>query len=310
MKTIIVKLADQDNRLDKFLTLKLKISRSQVQKLITSGAVLLNDKIPTVHEFLTPGDLITVDQKKKPTPLIQETAKAAPTPKFKLLAEEPDYLIIEKPSGLLVHPTTRGEKNTLIDQLLKKYPALTKIGGDPGRPAIVHRLDREVSGLMIVPKTQAAFDYFKHLFQTRKIKKEYLALVHGVVSEDHAQIDFPIARSGSGLYVARPRRSTDGKKSLTEIDVIKRFVNFTYLLALPHTGRTNQIRVHLNAINHPIVGDALYAARLREEKSKIKLKRVFLHATKLSFTDLTGKKKVFESKLPKSLGLLLQLLKS
>jgi 23S rRNA pseudouridine1911/1915/1917 synthase len=297
-------------RLDKYLTEQLEISRNKVQNMIKAGQVLVNNNTPSVHQFLKKHDQVIIQEKTPAATSTQElplekTARTLLMPK--VLAEEQDYLIIEKPAGLLVHPTLKQEKFTLVNWLVKNYPELKKIGEDPNRPAIVHRLDRKVSGLMIIPRTQNAFDYFKTQFKMRKIKKQYIALVHGKIETDDGLIDFPITRSKEGKFVALPKGSEQGKKAETEFEFEKRWQNYTLLKIKPLTGRTNQIRIHLNAYGHPIVGDSLYSGKIKN--SKIEIDRTFLHASRLSFFDLSGQKKVYESALPKRLKAVLEKLK-
>ena len=312
MTNYLVDNSSEKNRLDKFLVEKLGQTRSQIQKLIKSGIILVNEKQPSVHQFLKINDCVTINEplveKKAPKATIKTWLKkiSDKTLTPKIIAKEKEYLIIEKPAGLLVHPTVKNETDTLVDWLIKKYPKLKKIGEDPARPALVHRLDREVSGLMIIPRTQEAFDYFKQQFKMRKIRKEYLALVHNIVEKDTGTIDFPIGRSTAGNYVALPKGSDTGKVALSEFDVLKRFNNCTYLKVRIYTGRTNQIRLHLNAIQHPIVGDKNKESKV--QKDKFKLHRIFLHSARLEFTAPDGTLVNYECKLPEELTAVLECL--
>jgi 23S rRNA pseudouridine1911/1915/1917 synthase len=310
-------------RLDKFLTEKIDKSRSQIKKDIEAGLVLVNNKKAKVHQFLNEKDVIKVktqssnletrilsdDSKtvKIKTVIKNLFAKKEKLPEIKVVEKNDDYLIIEKPAGLLVHPTLKNEPNTLIDLLIKKFPELKKIGDSVSierndqifRPSIVHRLDKDVSGLMIIPRTQKAFDYFKSQFKLRKIYKGYVALVYEVIDKDEDIIDFEISRGvNTGRMVSHPEGSGKGKPSATQFYILKRFVNFTLVEARPLTGRTNQIRVHFFAYGHPIVGDELYKIN---SKSRITLDRIFLHAKTLKFTDPSGEEKAFESELPEQL---------
>ncbi len=301
---ITINLQSQGRRLDKFLTEHLSLSRSQIQKMIKSGQVLIDQKPAAVHHFLKLNDKIEIQEKKIG---VQEkkTKKQKEKPnrlfsQIKIIAEEPDFLILEKPAGLLVHPTETSKSGTLADWLIAKYPPLAKIGEDPLRPAIVHRLDKDVSGLMLIPKTQDSFDYFKQQFKLHNIIKKYLALVSGTVVKDEEIINFPISRSRTkrGLFAAHPHNH-EGKKAITKFNVSKRFRNYTLLEVQILTGRTHQIRVHLLAHGHPVAGDKLYNGRL---KTKNGLDRIFLHATELEFIDPAGKQWRFKSRLPKKLA--------
>jgi 23S rRNA pseudouridine1911/1915/1917 synthase len=243
---------------------------------------------------------------------------------IKIVSEGEDYLVIEKPAGLAVHGGGNlGDEKTLADWLIERYPEITAVGDDPIRPGIVHRLDKEVSGLMVVAKNQASFEDLKRQFQERTIKKEYLVLVHGQVSQDAGTIDFPITRSRDGYRMAampggaeellrrkHPKNRDQGnidswlkaKEALTEFEVKKRFVNFTFLKAIIKTGRTHQIRVHFYAYGHPVVGDPLYntkRSRVKDEKTGIN--RIFLASCLLGFNSRDGVWQEFQLPLPEDL---------
>lgn len=306
----------QGQRLDKFLSEQkktLNLSRSQIQKAIKNGLILVNGQKPSVHQFLKAKDQIEIiplaeektsanaKRQKSPSPSVAANQTAEP----KIIAEEKDYLIIEKPAGLLVHPTDKKEPDTLVDWLLSRWPGLAKIGENPERPAIVHRLDKEVSGLMIIPQTQDAFDFFKRLFKEHRLSKKYLALVYGQISQDQDEINFPISRSRTkpGLFAAQPlgnisQENQPAKTALTSFTCLQRFKNFSLLEVEIMTGRTHQIRVHLQAYGHPVVGDRLYLSK------KIKtapLERIFLHAAFLSFSDPDEVTRHYRSPLPSEL---------
>lgn len=330
---------DAKKRLDVFLSEKLPgISRSQIKKIILNKEISVNNKPTSVHCFLKEGDHIkrkTKNEKlKAKTPskktqllitdhklpitgkkisLAPASKSGKPFKKVTVISDNPDFLIIEKPAGILVHPTDKEETDTLVDLLTDKYPELKKIGEDPARASIVHRLDKEVSGLMIVPRTQDAFDYFKQQFKNHTIVKKYSALVIGEIAADSAEINFPISRSSTkqGLFAARPNsednEADEGKKALTIFKVVKRYKNYTLLEVQILTGRTHQIRVHLLAYGHPIVGDKLYKAR--KQKIKSDPDRIFLHAGELSFAGPDGKQYHFESNLPPELQTFLATLK-
>ncbi len=228
--------------------------------------------------------------------------------KYKKIFEDKNFLVINKPAGLLVHGADHIKEPTLADQLLKKYPELIKIGEDPIRPGIMHRLDKQVSGLMVITKTQAYFDHLKKQFQDRTIIKIYTALVYGKIEKDEDEINFPIQRSSKGHKMAalpfttKGKFTEEGRQAITEFEVIKRFINYTLLKVKIKTGRTHQIRVHLSAYGHPVVGDDLYSTKkTREKNKKLNLGRIFLVATKLSFTDLDKEQKTFIIELPEEL---------
>jgi len=302
IKSMLIKIKPKESnqRLDKFLTTKLPISRSQIQKLIKAGQILVNGKKSNVHNFLNTGDVIKVNAAKKIKELTTEK-KLEPNKKVKLkiVYEDDDILVIDKPAGLMVHPTEKMENNTLVSGLLERHPEIKKIGDDKLRPGIVHRLDKAVSGLILVCKTQKAFDYYKKQFQDRKIKKIYTALVHGRMEKTEGEINLPIERAkGKGKMAVKPI-SQGGKEAITKYTVIKQFENFSLLKVNILTGRTHQIRVHLNAIQHPVVGDKLY--KQKKVKEKLELDRPFLHSTTLEFKNMNSQYQEFTSKLPAKL---------
>lgn len=241
-----------------------------------------------------------------------------------IIFENDDYLVINKPAGLVVHggPGVKDEI-LLTDWLKEKYPQIKGIGDDPLRPGIVHRLDKEVSGLMLITKNQKAFNYFKKQFVARKINKEYIALSHGKISKDEDVINFLIKRAKDGYKMAAIPSSTkmineknkpsnrdlgilraqeESKEAITEFSVLKRFVNYTLLKVKIKTGRTHQIRVHLFAYGHPLLGDPLYYTKKTKVKNeKVSLGRIFLAATSLSFKDSDGEKQSFTIDLPQEL---------
>lgn len=236
--------------------------------------------------------------------------------KYQVIFEDNNFLVINKPAGLLVHGADHIKEPSLVDQLLEKYPALTKVGEDPNRPGIMHRLDKQVSGLMVIAKSQKTFDHLKKQFKERKIIKIYTALVHGKIEKDEGEINFPIERKSTGHKMAALPTTTkgepteQGRVAVTQFEIIKRFINYTLLKVKIKTGRTHQIRVHLSAYGHPIVGDDLYGTRKTKEKNeKLDLNRFFLVATELSFNDLNNKIETFKIDLPKELKEFLEQIK-
>jgi len=214
-----------------------------------------------------------------------------------IIYKDPDFLVIDKPSGLLVHPpNAKDTEQNVAFWLLEKFPQTKDVGEDSMRPGIVHRLDRETSGLMIVALTQKSFNFFKEQFQEHKIKKTYLALVYGKVKNDSGTIDAPIGKIGT-----RQTTQIHGKKKLKEREaithykVLKRYTDYTLMEVQPKTGRTHQIRVHLKSIGNPVVCDKWYGGR--RAICPPELGRLFLHAQKLEFTALSGKHLLLESGL-------------
>lgn len=322
-------------RLDRFLTEKLAKPRHQVQKQIKAGMIFVNgEATKKAHRFLEVDDVITLKERQETGDKEQGTKKQenkkSITDKIKKLftkekltpkvvAKTKDYIIIEKPAGMLVHSTQKNEKNTIVDWLIKKYPSTARLEdpvelkkglNTPYRPGIIHRLDREVSGLMLIPFNLNAFEYFKSQFKLRKIKKEYIALVHGQLTNEHGTIELEISRSAEGGRMAgHPAGSGKGKPSFTEYDIIKRYNKSCLIRVILKTGRTNQIRVHFFAVGHPLVGDRVYNLKMYRNKYNIKSEHLFLHANKLGFNDLKGNWQEFESPLPEYLTEMLKNLK-
>lgn len=316
---MIIKITEKNSgeRLDKFLTKPglLKISRNQIQKLIEQGLININNLIVSSHYVLKPGDTINIAKNLSPDKKLIDKKKFVATPnhKIKIIHETDEFLVINKPAGLAVH----GLSNyTLADWLMEKYPDIKKAGDDPERPGIVHRLDKDVSGLMVIAKTQDSFDNLKKQFQNRTIKKEYTALVHGKIKKDSATINFPIKRAREGYKMAampaivRGEPTEAGRAAETEFTILQRLINYTLLKIKIKTGRTHQIRVHLSAYDHPIVGDNVYGtAKAKTQNKKLNLGRIFLIANRLSFTDLTGAKQDYKIDLTDELKNILKIVK-
>lgn len=312
-KKIIVAPEHAGQRLDQFLVAQLADrSRAQIQKLIDAGAVTVNEKNVSKHYALKDADAIVVAEKTVAIPpTTQKTEKskvrfAQPVASPTVLAETEDYLIINKPSGLLVHPTEQKEKNTLVAWLLKHYPEIKKVG-DARRPGIVHRLDKDVSGAMVIARTAAMYAHLKHQFHERLVRKVYTALVHGRIASEEGDITFPIARSTRlGAMAARSEKQ-GGKEAHTYFEVLKHYQNHVLVLAEPKTGRTHQIRVHFFALGNPIVGDPLYKLdKYHKDTLGKNASRIFLHATELHFTDLTGQTMSYVCPVPEVLTKLLE----
>ncbi len=294
---LTVATTDTLDRLDKFLTAKLpNATRSGVAKQIKQGAVTVNGKSTTAHYRPKVGDVVDVADVLQKQPAIKPDASV----NFDVVDETDNYIVVEKPAGLVVHPVFGIDEPTLADGLVAQYPELTSVGEDALRPGIVHRLDKDVSGLMVVARTQAMFEKLKREFQEHAIEKHYTALVHGVVGEEAGVIDTPIGRSRtkSGKMAAHTQELKRDRNALTEYRVIQRLKQYTLLEVKIHTGRSHQIRVHLHSIGHPIVGDARYTNKRVKHKD---FGRIFLHASRLSFDGSNGERRTYESKLPKKL---------
>lgn len=292
-------------RLDQFLTNNLpKFSRSKIQKIIEAGFVSVNKQIIKLKHFsVLKNDEIVLDYKEDKTIKIPDEIK-----NIKIIEETADYLVIEKPAGILTHQVEGKYEYSLLDWILERYPKIKKVGdNDKLRSGIIHRLDKKVSGILVVCKNQKMFDCLKKQFKERTVCKKYYALVHGVIKDDYGEIDFPISRSkNSGKMVSRPH-NLEGKQALTLYNVIKRYGAYTFLDIEIKTGRNHQIRTHMQSIGYPVVGDELY--KIRNIKDKFNLNRIFLHSYHLEFDDLSGERKIFEIPLPNELKKIINNLK-
>ncbi len=237
------------------------------------------------------------------TPIVISTANSvSPIDSFpaliKVIYEDRNFLALDKPAGLLVHQVkNKSSEPTLVDWLLKRYPEIKKVGDDTeDRPGIVHRLDKETSGILLIPKTQDYFEYLKRLFQSGAIKKTYLVLVWGKISRDMGIINKPIGlKSGTIKRTVFTIGSKMIKQAVTEYKVKEYLPEYTLLEVSPKTGRTHQIRVHLTSLGHPVVGDKLYG------KKKAELNRLFLHAYSLEFAPEPGKRIKLTADMPSDL---------
>ncbi len=221
-----------------------------------------------------------------------------------ILYEDEDILAVNKPSGLIVHSDGRTKERTLCDWILEKYPDVSGVG-EPlvsngvviDRPGIVHRLDRETSGVMVVAKNKKAFDFLKAQFQERETKKTYNTFVYGVLKDDFGTIDLPIGRSKNDFrqYTHPPKARGEMREAITYYEVIKRGEKHTFVKAMPKTGRTHQIRVHMKAIHHPVVCDRVYAL---SKPCELGFERLALHAKELKFKHPSGREITITADLP------------
>ncbi|MCC7160490.1 RluA family pseudouridine synthase [Candidatus Nomurabacteria bacterium] len=233
--------------------------------------------------------------------------------KIKILYEDSNILAIEKPSGISVHFDGKSKEKTIADWVLEKYPKMKNVGEDEvyenkniktniKKPGIVHRLDRETSGVLLLAKNQKAYKFLKNQFQNKEIKKTYVAIVSGSVKNDRGIINKPIGRSPTDFRRYSAGRGARGemREATTQYKVLKRFEaehsKFTYLEIYPKTGRTHQIRVHMKYLNHPVVCDSLYNPDNPCPKG---IKRMALHAKSIEFKDLKGNTLKIESSVPK-----------
>ena len=256
-------------RIDAFLGKASEYSRSEITRLINKGLIRNNDKmVLKSSEKVETGDIIIIDN---------ESTNAKILSPYKLNLnikyEDEDLVIISKKEGLVVHPSKTYKGITLASGLIEKFPEIINVG-EKERPGIVHRLDKETSGLMVIAKNESSYNALKLMFKSRKIKKEYVAVVRGVTKKNGI-IDAPIGRHP--INKIKRTLISSGKSALTSYSKIDQSLNLSMLKVKIFTGRTHQIRVHLNSIGHPILGDNLYS-RNKENNS-----RLFLHSIRLKF---------------------------
>ncbi|MBI3492193.1 MAG: RluA family pseudouridine synthase [Acidobacteria bacterium] len=298
-RTITVPAESEGTRLDQFLASVLPRSRSQIQRLIKNGLVTVAGRPAKANQPVKSGQKISVDV---PAPVA-----AAPGPEalpLPILYQDRDVIVVDKPAGMVVHPAAGHATGTLVNALLHYVDDLSGIGGEK-RPGIVHRLDRGTSGLMVVAKHDAAHEALARQFHDREVDKEYIALVWGEVMAGR-RIDAPIGRDPGNRkkMSARARRSREAVTRVTRAEHFGRTLTLVHVAI--HTGRTHQIRVHLSAIGHPIVGDPLYGGVHRRVPGDLRavthLDRPFLHAARLAFTHPVDSRRMeFESPLPDDL---------
>jgi 23S rRNA pseudouridine1911/1915/1917 synthase len=284
--------AGEGGRLDRFVAARLAdLSRTAVQRLIDDGFITLNGSICKASDKVGQGDAIVVRiPPPAPTELIAEDIPLA------IVYEDNDVVVIDKPAGLVVHPAAGHDRGTLVNALLSHAPDLQGIGGEV-RPGIVHRLDKDTSGLIVVAKNDRALQFLQGQFKARTIRKMYLALVEGSLEPRAGIIDAPIGRSKTDrkkMAVTPEGRSAQTRYRVTQT---YRQPDLSLVEAHPETGRTHQIRVHFAWLKHPLVGDELYG----RQKPIVPIERHFLHAAALTLTLPNGETHTFTSKLPDDL---------
>lgn len=289
--TFVVDEADAGARLDKVIAEQVDdLSRTRIQALIKAGQITVNGASSKASYKLEAGDNIAVHL---PEP---ETSEVVPEDiPLDVLYEDDDLIAINKPAGMVVHPSYGHSSGTLVNGVLYRWPELREVG-DQHRAGIVHRLDKDTSGVIVVARTPKAHRSLAEQFEQRRTKKKYLALVEGNPVNSTGRIEAPIGRD----HRQRKRMAVvrEGREATSEYKVLELYAHHALLEVRIFTGRTHQIRVHLAFIGHPIVGDDVYGYR----KQRIKMKRNFLHAAELTvYSPTTGEPLTFTAPLPVSL---------
>ena len=292
MKEYIVSQEEKGKRLDTYIpSVDTDITRTSAQRLIEDGNILVNGKNAKVSYKIQENDKISVEI---PEPK-QIELKAQNIP-IEIIYEDSDIIVVNKPKGMVVHPANGNPDGTLVNVIMAICKdSLSGIGGEI-RPGIVHRIDKDTSGLLIVAKNDNAHVKMSEQIKNHEVKKTYIALVRGVFKENEATIDMPIGRSTSDRKKMAVNKN--GKNAITHIKVLKRFDKYTLLKVNIETGRTHQIRVHLSHIGYPIIGDEVYS----NGKNEWNISGQCLHAWKLEFIHpITGKKISLEAEIPEYL---------
>ena len=289
MKEFIVKDDEVGKRIDSYLSNKdNEISRVAVQRLIKNDKILVNGKSTKASYKVQENDNIKVEEENP-----KEISLKPQDIPVEIIYEDKDIIVVNKPKGMVVHPANGNPDGTLVNSLMSICKdSLSGIGGEI-RPGIVHRLDKDTSGVIVVAKNDKAHINLSEQIKNHKVEKTYIALVKGVVKANEATIDMPIGRSTKDRKKMAVTKT--GKNAITHFKVIKRFHNYTLLEVKIETGRTHQIRVHLSQIGYPIVGDTTYS----NGKNEWGIKGQCLHAKSLKFKHpITGKEMFLEAKMP------------
>lgn len=281
-------------------TLHPQVSRAVIQRAIKDGSITVNGKTVKPGYLVRVNDAISIaldDTKTAAEPVVP-----APLPAIEILYEDKDMVVVNKPAGVAVYAGVGQESGTLAHWFSERYPAAKKVG-EADRPGIVHRLDKETSGVVVLAKTPEALEFLMKQFAQRRVQKEYVALVFGVPGEKEGRITRSIGRSRNNPM----RRTVDpeGREAVTEWKFLEKFGDdYALLQAWPLTGRPHQIRVHFHFLSHPIVGDHLYA--IRKQRPPQGVKHQLLHAEKLTITLLSGSKRTFTAPLPEDFARILE----
>lgn len=298
IRTIDIVEEEAGERIDIFLVGKTGITRSQIQKRIEKGDVLVNSKPVNQHYRIKSNDNISVAEiEQKGEGLIQENIPIT------ILYQDESIIVVDKPAGMVVYPAAGHSQGTLMNAVAYHCGKLAATGG-PLRPGVVHRLDKDTSGVMVVALDDKAYYHLTEQFKQRTINRKYIALVYGNFIQDEGEIALKIGRSATDRKKMSTRVKT-GREAVTTWKVLKRFYNATLIQAKLRTGRTHQIRVHFASIGHPVLGDRTYGKKTEVEKKgsgTIRFPRQMLHAEVLGFIHpQNGEYLEFSSPLPKDM---------
>jgi len=279
---------ESGQRIDKYIAEKQELSRVTVQRLIEEGNILVNGKKAKPSYAVQVGDEVIIQM-----PEAKETDLKPQDIPLDIIYEDSDIIVVNKAKGMVVHPAVGNPDGTLVNAIMAHCKGnLSGIGGEL-RPGIVHRLDKDTSGLLIIAKNDKAHLRISEQIQNRQVKKTYLALVKGIVPENEATIKMPIGRSTKDRK--KMAVTLKGKEAITHFKVLERFEKYTYLEVNIETGRTHQIRVHMAEIGHPVVGDMVYS----NGKNEFNIEGQMLHAYRLEFKHpITEKEMCLEAHLP------------
>lgn len=290
---------EKGQRIDKYLCEQTQLTRSRIQQLIEQGAVVVNGKATKSNYKINPGDLIEVSYED-----LSELDVVAQDIPLDIRYEDSDVIVINKPRGMVVHPANGNQQGTLVNALLYHCKDLSGINGVL-RPGIVHRIDKDTTGLIIVAKNDKAHLELSKQLQDKTVNRLYYALVHGTFAHDYGTIDAPIGRDETDRQKMAVTEK-NSKEARTHFRVLERFKDYSLVECRLETGRTHQIRVHMRYIDHPIVGDEKYGYR-----RTMKIGGQLLHAHQLEFVHpSTGEKMVVEGEIPQDFAEVLQRLRA
>lgn len=284
MKQLVVE--NENERIDKYLALRLDYSRSMINKMLESGCIIVNDNEVKSSYKVKSGDVILIKKE------LEEDNDILPVEMdLNIIYEDNDIMVINKPAGVVVHPGNGNKNNTLVNGLMYYTENLSDMNGEE-RPGIVHRLDKDTSGVMLVAKSNEAHRILSDDFKVHDVKREYVALLCGILPHNKAKIDAPIGRDNNNRKKMAVT-ATNSKEAITHLEVIKRFKKNTLVRLNLETGRTHQIRVHMAYIGYPVFNDPVYGHQVLHEYGQ------FLHSRTIDFIHpITKEKMHFECPLP------------